>query len=535
MVNSNVQNEYTLPTGDHEFKSGNILYGEDVKNLAEAVKGSANAEKTKAAIEDLDSGLTTAQDELQRKANSSQIGMVPDGSTVMKEIEKRGTGLYFDETRNKLHMMYNGQEPSDSQKESGGIKVAQDLDQYSTTEEMKAEINAAINKIDVSTLVSKEELPDSPGSFVYKEKIGDMISTKTRAASMVDTEKPEDDDAVENVDYYIGADGKYIHYRKIAGTLVPVGSTDSGKYYRATFGMEDIEGTPTKNVYSLYEVDKEPIETDLNTKPAGGKLVGQFVLSSDKKQTIIALAPTTAQELAFTKAEKQSSEDLQFFKIGFTYSSQDSDDAYYGGKYELFYNDNLVDTGLLEAKVEEKEIDVTNRITEGAVHRFKLKVTDDIGTIKVLYWTFNYIRFTLEETFNASTTYGVNTTIPYTVKVSGAGFTKTVTVTYNGKTFTEQVIESEKELIFNLPSAPHGRYLVECSATAQVNSNGEKKTIEANKIRQDVIRIDGGLADNENAPIIASGWRKASQEDTYATVAQQYDSLRIPFYIYIHL
>jgi hypothetical protein len=78
---------------------------------------------------------------------------------------------------------------------------------------------------------------------------------------------------VENVDYYIGDNGKYIHYRKILGSLIPVGSTDSGKYYRATFGREEIEGTPTNNVYSLYEVDSEPEDIDLNAPPSGGKLV----------------------------------------------------------------------------------------------------------------------------------------------------------------------------------------------------------------------------------------------------------------------
>ena len=499
------------------------------KNQIENLNTTLNAEGVGLVdkIGDETTGLTKQVKDLEGTVGNEESGLVKNVADLQTN---KADSLYYNAEEEKLYLK------SGEQTLGNGIEIATDLSNYPTTKEMNDAIEEAINGVDVSEqlekMVHKNELPDDSGYFIYQYDDNGVTRLQTRTSTIVQSTKPNDNDAVENVDYYIGNNGKYIHYRKILGTLIPVGSTDSGKYYRATFGREEIEGTPTNNVYSLYEVDSEPEDIDLNAPPSGGKLVSQFVLSSDKKQSTISLQATTPQELAFTKADRDTDETLQSFNIGFTYASLDSDETYCGGKYELFYNDNLIETGVLEAKREEKSIDVSSRITEGATHRFKLKVTDDIGTIKVLYWTYNYIRFVLEETFNASDIYGVNTIIPYTVKVSGAGFTKTVTLTYNGKTYTEQVIESEKNLTFNLPSAPHGRYIVECNATAQVTSNNKPKNISANEIRQDIIRIDGSLPNDDKAPIIASGWRREGQNDVYTIPVQQHSSINVPFYIY---
>ena len=81
--------------------------------------------------------------------------------------------------------------------------------------------------------------------------------------------------AVENnVDYYVGQAGKYIHYRGIDGKLEQIGTAEEGKLYRTTYGPTAgevasgtaipgvPEGTDPSYVFRLWEINAKDIASD---------------------------------------------------------------------------------------------------------------------------------------------------------------------------------------------------------------------------------------------------------------------------------
>lgn len=145
MAEIDVKNNYTLPTGDHAFESGNILYAEDVKKLAEAVRDSANAQNTKIAIENVTTQLSGKIDTTQTDLEDSIADLRKDMDGSIEQIDKdlaaRGVGLYFDESKKTLHMAYEDETLSD------GIAVATDLTGYATEQHVEQRLNVGTKTV----------------------------------------------------------------------------------------------------------------------------------------------------------------------------------------------------------------------------------------------------------------------------------------------------------------------------------------------------------------------------------------------------
>ena len=156
------------------FKPSATLRAAQMASIDQAIVASADAEKVAEALSEIDNKTDVL---------TNQVGTVPDGSTVMEEIEdirssteeelaKKATGLYLHNDNQKLYLLYGEETVPDTDRLAAqGIGVVTSLADYSTTAQVEAKIQEALKDVDVSeqlnSMVEKSSLPDAAGSFIY--------------------------------------------------------------------------------------------------------------------------------------------------------------------------------------------------------------------------------------------------------------------------------------------------------------------------------------------------------------------------------
>lgn len=184
-----LQNNYTQPAAgsNNAFETGHILYAADIKELATAVEGSANAQKVADKLNQLETSLESKIEEvengLEEEITNLQTETEEEIERIDRDISERGVGLYFNEQQKTLHMVYGDGSTSEE-----GITVATDLTGYATEQHVENRLNIGANKtvkkyvddkfaqVDVSTqLTNYYTKPQVDSIGLEAEEVGDSV------------------------------------------------------------------------------------------------------------------------------------------------------------------------------------------------------------------------------------------------------------------------------------------------------------------------------------------------------------------------
>ena len=293
---------------------------------------------------------------------------------------------------------------------------------------------------------------------------------------------------------------------KFQGFEQSLGNLDiQGMTYYATYGTETLEnGEETENVYTLWEVDKDGVETVKSRFVIQGGGGGGTVATNLKVERI------TPSPLILTPTDKA--------EISFSYSSTDSDGETIDGTYQLKLGTSVVAAGPCIHGT--NTIDVTPHVNVGT-QKFTLTVSDEGGSMTVKSWTVQIIDVRITSEFRDSITYPAGQEVAFTYTPFGA-ITKTVHFKLDGVELPSATISTSGILqSYKLPAQTHGAHLLECWITAQVNT----VTVETEHIYRDIIWWD----EDSTVPVIGCIYRY----DHYGKVtAKQYNTTSIPLYVF---
>ena len=294
---------------------------------------------------------------------------------------------------------------------------------------------------------------------------------------------------------------------KFQGFEQSLGNLDiQGMTYYATYGTETLEnGEETENVYTLWEVDKDGVETVKSRFVIQGGGGGSGTVATNLKVERITPSP-----LILTPTDKA--------EISFSYSSTDSDGETIDGTYQLKLGTSVVAAGPCIHGT--NTIDVTEHVNTGT-QKFTLTVSDEGGSMTVKSWTVQIIDVRIESDFRDSITYPAGQPVAFSYTPYGA-IAKTVHIKLDGVELPSATISTSGILqSYKLPAQTHGAHLLECWITAQVNT----VTVETEHIYRDIIWWD----EDSTVPVIGCIYRY----DHYGKVtAKQYNTTSIPLYVF---
>lgn len=294
---------------------------------------------------------------------------------------------------------------------------------------------------------------------------------------------------------------------KFQGFEQSLGNLDiQGMTYYATYGTETLEnGEETENVFTLWEVDKDGVETVKSRFVIQGGGGGGGTVATNLKVERITPSP-----LILTPTDKA--------EISFSYSSTDSDGETIDGTYQLKLGTSVVAAGPCIHGT--NTIDVTEHVNTGT-QKFTLTVSDEGGSMTVKSWTVQIIDVRITSEFRDSITYPAGQEVAFTYTPYGA-ISKTVHFKMDGVELPSATISTSGILqSYKLPAQTHGAHLLECWITAQVNT----VTVETEHIYRDIIWWD----EDSSVPVIGCIYRY----DHYGKVtAKQYNTTPIQLHVF---
>ena len=279
-----------------------------------------------------------------------------------------------------------------------------------------------------------------------------------------------------------------------------------GATYYATYGTEVLEnGEETENVFTLWEVDKDGVESVKSRFVIQGGGGGTGTVTTNLKVDRITPSP-----LILTPTDKA--------EISFSYSSTDSDGETIDGTYSLKLGNAVIASGPCIHGT--NTIDVTEHVNTGT-QKFTLTVSDEGGSMTVKSWTVQVIDVRLESDFRDSITYAAGQPVSFSYTPYGA-ITKTVHFKLDGVELPSATVNTSGILqSYTLPAQEHGAHLLECWITAQVNT----VTVETQHIFRDIIWWD----EDSTVPVIGCIYRY----DHYGKVtAKQYNTTPIQLHVF---
>lgn len=203
----------------------------------------------------------------------------------------------------------------------------------------------------------------------------------------------------------------------------------------------------------------------------------------------------------------------------------------YGGSCKLYLNwtsieDNLP-TGngnlrvtvnnIIKASIDIAQgdivVDVSEYLNEGA-NTVKVRISDIYDNSKTVAFSIKTVNFSISSTFDTSTPYTDDISVPFTPV--GAG-TKTVYFVLDGTTIgTQTVTSTGRQLTYVISPQSHGEHSLKIYFTAVVDG----ETVSSNELYYEFAFVVSG----NTTPIITSGFNKKS--------VSQYDSVVIPYRVY---
>lgn len=294
-------------------------------------------------------------------------------------------------------------------------------------------------------------------------------------------------------------DTKFQEFEQSLGDL----DFESATYY-ATYGTETLDnGEETENVFTLWEVDKDGVES----------VKSRFVIQGGgggSVTTNLKVGRITPSPLILTPTDKA--------EIAFSYSSTDGDGETIDGTYSLKLGSTVVASG--PCIHGENTIDVMDYVNVGT-QKFTLTVTDEGGSVAVKSWTVQIVDVRIESEFRDSITYPAGREVAFTYTPYGA-IPKTVHFKLDGVELPSATVgTSGIPQSYKLPAQAHGAHLLECWITAQVNT----VTVETEHIFRDIVWWD----DESTVPVIGCIYR----HDHYGKVtAKQYNTTPIQLHVF---
>jgi len=294
---------------------------------------------------------------------------------------------------------------------------------------------------------------------------------------------------------------------KLSDLEKSIGEMDiEGATYYATYGTEVLDnGEETENVFTLWEVDKDGVETVKSRFVIqGGGGGGSTVVTNLKVERI------TPSPLILTPTDEA--------EISFSYSSTDSDGENIDGTYALKIGASVIASGPCNHGV--NIINVTPFLSTGT-QKLTLTVSDEGGSMTVKSWTVQVIDVRLESSFSDRITYPAGQEVQFSYTPYGA-VSKTVHFKLDGQELESVTVNTSGILqSYQLPAQDHGAHLLECWITAVVNT----VEVETLHIFKDIIWWD----EDSTVPVIGCIYRS----DCYGKVpAKQYNTTPIPLYVF---
>ena len=278
-----------------------------------------------------------------------------------------------------------------------------------------------------------------------------------------------------------------------------------GYTYYATFGNAEINGSVTKNVFTLYEVyeEQETIKSQFVIAGGGGD-------GGHETTTTLTVERITSSPIVATSTDK--------IAISFSYSSVDGDGEEVDGTYTWKLGNTVLTSGSCVHGT--NTFDVTDYCDIGT-QKFTLIVTDDGGNTVVKTWTVQKVDVRLESSFNDRVTYPIGKAVNFTYTPYGS-ISKTVHIKLDGVELTPVTSSASGTLqSYAIPAQKHGAHLLECWITATINSTN----VETEHIFKDIIWYD----ESSKVPVIGCIYRN----DFYGKVAaKQYDTTNIPYVVF---
>ena len=340
----------------------------------------------------------------------------------------------------------------------------------------------------------------------------------------------------ETVDYFIGSNNNYIHYRYLNGTLVPMLPAHLINSVTVdTSPISDEEGAATKSKPIIKEIG-----SDTN-------LLNDF----HAIQTFSATAVTAGYELTWTNIDGETESITITGGSGSGVSVGDASITRVGNANLLTiagetciinYRYNAVDSQgqtlaatpvatwyVNRARVATSDVTINDDITYNTFDispylqigtnniSVSISVTiDDVVITRTKTWTAEVKNFSLEWNYDESTI-NSGSTIDFLCTPYGTDITKTLHIKVGTDEETQTITTSGIPVTVSLDNTfEHGVYTAEMYMTATIN--GQSK--ETPHIYHDFIVAEVG----NNAPIIAATLPSSSME--------QYNTITIPFVVY---
>ena len=340
---------------------------------------------------------------------------------------------------------------------------------------------------------------------------------------------------IEGVDYFIGQEDSYIHYKCLNGKLEQIGSAEEGKIYRVTYGQifanEVIEGVPAdvdpKYVLRLWEIKAQDFSSEPTPNLDGNwSVVNTLVIGADIERSIInaRLTENNINSILWSKVQNDKQKVTLSFKVNST--SVDGEKTYALNYVVKLRGTTIAQGELAQSSIDhEVTIDVTKKLLAGQ-NIFEISFEDRIGSKDFISHTINCADLTATPQFDDKKIYyknQENVVLRYIVR--GQGLNKTTYLyIYDEnnrviKSDSKDTTNDQASLDFTIPTnLEHGRYLIKCYSSATVG----KETISTDVYSYDMIIVDNSV----NKAIIGSSYRGE------ILTLKQYSSFNLAFYVY---
>ena len=415
--------------------------------------------------------------------------------------------------------------------------------------------------------------PDSEGKYYYYKYINnawELISGGSSSggggsgvepvivgsSAVIAETLPALADADTNTDYYIGTRTTgYIHYRYITvhndatnlDVITPI--IIGGPKYNITTAKEN--DTTYLYLFKFAQNEDSTLtdETDLDPLIQANKLVRKVPLpegggGGGSSETTSSYSAITRQIGDVERMISTADTNEVLIKLFFqAYQTQDGDNVKKNGDFILKRGGLVIDSG----KIYSANLDITQdspnyeqsfwtynigpHCVKGENH-FVLTVTVGDLPPRIREWDIEVIELSLDSDVDINTTYTINQSLPINITVGGDSSTaRTIYALIDGRTESNAITatipagDNTDTVTLTVPGdylTTAGAHNIELYFKQIIGANENPST--SNHISYDITCIDSA---NDNIAIITSPYRLNGID------MKQYESLRIPYHIYI--
>lgn len=374
---------------------------------------------------------------------------------------------------------------------------------------------------------------------------------------IIDTALPEAANADLDTDYYIGTqETGYIHYRYIqvhntaTNTDVNTPIVIGGPKYNIAVAKEGSTTYLYLFAFAQNENSELTDQSDLDSLIQAGKLVRKVPLpegggSGGGQSTTSSYSAITRQVDEVERMISTADTDSVIIKLFFqAYQTQDGDNVKKNGNFILKRGGLVIDSGKIYSANLDIDQDSPNYdsscwtynvgpyCVKGENHFI---LTVEVGDLapRVREWDINVIELSLDSDVDINTTYTINQNLPINVSVGGNSTTaRTIYALVDGRSESNAITtnilagDNSDTATLTIPSeylTTAGAHSIELYFKQIIGANEEPS--KSNSISYDITCIDPA---NDNKVILTSPYRLNGITDM-----KQYESLRIPYHVYI--